>query len=36
MLKLVKVLVKRSRLKGGSVVYFLLPSNPTLPGVRHG
>lgn len=27
MIKFVKVMVKRSRLQGGSIVYFVLPSN---------
>lgn len=30
MIKLVKVLVKRSRLNGGSLVYFVVPSNVLL------
>jgi hypothetical protein len=35
MLKFIKVVVKRSRLKGGSFSYFVLPSNILLNTTKH-
>jgi hypothetical protein len=35
MVKFIKVLVKRSRLQGGSFSYFVIPTNPLLKTVKH-